>query len=346
MAMKQDFQALYFRAAFCLTSENISDFTPVSRRLGVDVSAGMGTVFTALGARYDMRYVAQEGFLTTDSYEVDTRSVDNVPVSEVMRYTRGQTIREDAVPDKYKKFVDTVKEGKSVFTDYNEYKAGDEEGSVLFLISPAAKDPKKSAEDFLKVAEKIGKNAYATNAYNDCGYLMIQLEMFDELEKVTDKLNDAIEKYSKIVTDDQFVLDALLVQFADKADKIMFIDEFIYENKDKLEIAETGKKITIHESGIVNRLYPGRKLDYAEILNAAGIVYAKRSGYDVSDSGIAGGLGFADTEVMKAVAERRVKDLKALKADVIISVCAAEKVGLEIGGAENVESLLSYVAAL
>lgn len=93
MAVKQDFEALYFKAAFCLTSDIISDFNPVSRTLGVDVTDGMGTVFTALGARYDMRYVAEEGFLTTDSYETDTRSIDKVPVAEVMRYTRGQTIR-------------------------------------------------------------------------------------------------------------------------------------------------------------------------------------------------------------------------------------------------------------
>ena len=105
MAVKQDFEALYFKAAFCLTSDIISDFNPVSRTLGVDVTDGMGTVFTALGARYDMRYVAEEGFLTTDSYETDTRSIDKVPVAEVMRYTRGQTIREDAVPEKYSEFV-------------------------------------------------------------------------------------------------------------------------------------------------------------------------------------------------------------------------------------------------
>ena len=93
MAMKHDFETLYFKAAFCLTSDVISDFNPVSRRLGVDVTDGMGTVFTALGARYEMRYVADEAFLTTDSYETDTRSIDNVPVAEVMRYTRGQILR-------------------------------------------------------------------------------------------------------------------------------------------------------------------------------------------------------------------------------------------------------------
>ena len=67
--------------------------------------------------------------------------------------------------------------------------------------------------------------------------------------------------------------------------------------------------------------------------------------YDVSDSGIAGGLGLADEEVMKAVAGRREKDLEALGADVIVSACAAEKAGLEAGGGK-VESLLCYAAAL
>lgn len=346
MAVKQDFEALYFKAAFCLTSDIISDFNPVSRTLGVDVTDGMGTVFTALGARYDMRYVAEEGFLTTDSYETDTRSIDKVPVAEVMRYTRGQTIREDAVPEKYAEFVKNVREGRSVFQDYKAYKSGKEDASVLYLISPADKTPEQSAAAFAKLAEKAGKSAVATNEYGDCGYLKLQLELFEELEGISTALGAVLDRYEEIVTDDQFVLDALLVQFEERADKIRFIDEFLAENKEKLGLSAAGKTIAVHESGIINRLYPARKVNYAELLEGAALVYPARSGYDVSDSGIAGGLGLADAEVMKAVAGRRAKDLCALKADVVLSACAAEKTGLEAGGAEGVHSLLCYLAEL
>lgn len=48
---------------------------------------------------------------------------------------------------------------------------------------------------------------------------------------------------------------------------------------------------------------------------------------------------------MKAVAGRRAKDLRSLGADVILSVCAAEKAGLEAGGAMEVDSLLCYLAS-
>lgn len=346
MAVKQDFEALYFKAAFCLTSDIISDFNPVSRTLGVDVTDGMGTVFTALGARYDMRYVAEEGFLTTDSYETDTRSIDKVPVAEVMRYTRGQTIREDAVPEKYSEFVKKVREGRSVFRDYREYKSGEEDAAMLFLISPADKTPDCSAAAFARLAEKAGKKVFATNAYGDCGYLKLQLELFEELEENSASLKAVLDRYEEIVTDDQFVLDALLVQFGELAYKIRFVDEFLYENREKLKAAVFGKTIAVHESGIINRLYPARKVDYSELLEGANFVYPARSGYDVSDSGISGGLGLADEEVMKTVAGRRAKDLRSLKADIILSSCAAEKAGLAEGGAEEVESLLCYLAAL
>lgn len=346
MAVKQDFEALYFKAAFCLTSENVSDFTPVSRTLGVEVTNGMGTVFTALGARYEMPYVAKEGFLSTDSYEADTRSIDKVPVTEVMRYVRGQVIREDAVPEEYKKFVGDVKEGKAVYKDYEVCRSGEEKADVLYLISPADKTPTQSAQDFAKVAGKAGKTAYATNEYGDCGYLMLQLELFKELEAKTEALKAVLDAYDEIVTDDQFVLDALLVQFEDKADKIRFVDEFLFENKEALAVSAEGRKLAVHESGIINRLYPLRKVDYAQILTGAELVYPARSGYDVSDSGIAGGLGFADEVALKTVAKRRVRDLEALEADEVITPCAAEKAGLENGGAAKAHSLLSYIAAL
>lgn len=346
MAVKQNFEALYFKAAFCLTSENMSDFTPVSRTLGVEVNNGMGTVFTALGARYEMPYVAREGFLATDSCEADTRSVDKVPVGEIMRYVRGQVIRENAVPEEYKEFVETVKAGKEVYKDYQVCSLGEKKADVLFLISPADKTPLETAQNFAKLAGKAGKSVYATNEYGDCGYLMIQLELVKELEARTEALKAALDAYDEIVTDDQFILDALLMQFEDKADKICFVDEFIFEHKDALAVSAEGRKIAVHESGIINRLYPLRKVDYAQILTGAELVYPARNGYDVSDTGIAGGLGFAEEEALKTVAKRRVRDLEALEADEVITPCGAEKAGLEIGGAKKADSLLSYMAAL
>lgn len=184
-----------------------------------------------------------------------------------------------------------VREGRSVYKDYEVYKSGEENASVLYLISPADKMPDRNAAAFVKMAEKAGKSAAATNEYGDCGYLMLQLELFEELEKTSAALEAVLDRYEEIVTDDQFVLDALLVRFGDKADKIRFVDEFLYENREKLDISVSGKTIAIHESGIINRLYPARKVDYQKLLEGANLVYPTRHGYDVSDSGIARVLG-------------------------------------------------------
>lgn len=91
----QEFSKLYYRTSNCLTSDIIADFAPVSRILGVDTSTGVGAVFTAMGTRFDMQYVAKEAFMATDGYESDTRSIDDTPVAEVMRYvTRGDLLQE------------------------------------------------------------------------------------------------------------------------------------------------------------------------------------------------------------------------------------------------------------
>ena len=81
----QDFSKIYYRTTNCLTSDIIADVAPVSRVLGVDTSSGMGVVFTAMGTRFDMQYVAKEAFMATENYEADTRSIDDTPVAEVMR---------------------------------------------------------------------------------------------------------------------------------------------------------------------------------------------------------------------------------------------------------------------
>ena len=137
MAVKNDFKTLYYRTANCLTSDIIADMNPASRVLGVDTTAGFGTVFTAMGSRFDIRFVAKEAFLATENYECDTRSVDHVSVDEVMRYVRAQTIAEDTLPEAYRPFVETVKKGESVYRQYHPVEIGSDGADVLFLMSPA-----------------------------------------------------------------------------------------------------------------------------------------------------------------------------------------------------------------
>jgi len=331
VAIKQDFATLYYKTAFCLTSNIIADFNPVSRIAGVDVSHGMGTVFTAMGTRYDINLVADEAFLATDSHESDTRSVDGVPVAETMKWVRGEMIREGSLPEKYKGFVENVRDGKILYEDYEMFEAGDVSSQTLFLISPAEKSPAVAATAF----RKFVSDAFCTNKYGDLGYLKIQLEMADLLDESEE---EALAAYSTIVTDDQFVLDALLIRFVGLKDKIVFIDEFL---AGKLGINET--RVAIHESGIINRLYPLRNICYKSIFVNA--LYPHRCGYDTTDSGIAGGLGLTNQNIQKKIAARRVKDLQALEAEVILTPCAAEAYGLELGGGE-VCTLLEYAASL
>ena len=105
----QDFSKLYYRTANCLTSDIIADFSPVSRVLGADTSTGMGVVFTAMGTRFDMQYVAKEAFMATDSYESDTRSIDDTPVAEVMRYVRSEIIAGGHVPEAYQELTEKIR---------------------------------------------------------------------------------------------------------------------------------------------------------------------------------------------------------------------------------------------
>ena len=111
----QDFSKLYYRTANCLTSDIIADFSPVSRVLGTDTSAGMGVVFTAMGTRFDMQYVAKEAFMAADSYEADTRSIDDTPVAEVMRYVRSEIIAGGNVPEAYQALTEKIRKGECVY---------------------------------------------------------------------------------------------------------------------------------------------------------------------------------------------------------------------------------------
>ena len=331
MAIKQDFTTLYYNTTFCLTSDIIADFNPASRVLGVDVTDGMGTVFTAMGTRYDINLCADEAFLTTDSHETDTRSVDRVPVNEVMKWARGEMIREGSLPEKYRVFADDVKAGAPMYEGYQAYEAGDPEAPTLFLMSPFEESP----EETVKAFSKFTSGAYCTNKYGDCGYLKLQLEMIDELD---DGLADVLDAYETVVTDDQFVLDALLVRFFEQREKIVFIDEFLAGR-----VPDAEGRIAIHESGVINRLYPLRKVDYTLLVGEP--VFPARCGFDTTDSGIAGGLGLANPEALKAIAARRVKDLESLGADVIVTPCAAEAYGLKCGGGK-VKTLLEFVSEL
>lgn len=343
MAVKNDFKTLYYRTANCLTSDIIADMNPASRILGVDTTAGFGTVFTAIGSRFDIRFVAKEGFMATENYESDTRSVDGVSVSEVMRYVRAETIAEDALPEAYKPFVDTVKKGESVYRQYHLAQTGADNAEILFLMSPAHVAPEKAAVQFVSIARKVEKSAFCTNAFGDCGYLKLQLGLINELD--TGKLKETIETHMLTVTDDQFVLDAVLIQLPELAEKVLFIDEFLAKNAEKLSFKASGK-VMLHESGTVQRLYPTRKVCYRQFLSGADIVTSERSGYDTTDSGLAGGLGFVEPQTMLAIARRRMGDLSAAGADAIVTPCACEAVGLNCAEKAHVSTLLEYVASL
>lgn len=335
----QDFSKLYYRTSNCLTSDIIADFAPVSRVTGVDTSSGMGVVFTAMGTRFDMQYVAKEAFTATDSYEADTRSIDDTPVAEVMRYVRSEIIGGGHVPEEYRALTQKVLDGDTVYAGYQECKKG-EEGDVLFLISPAAADAQKSADNFLAVAGKAGRKAYGTNEYKDAGYLLLALGQTEKANKIADAMRDALGKYQEVVTDDGYVLDALLIQFPEMVDKIRFIDEFLAECG---ACSEKSGKVVVHESGIVQRLYPGRRVDYQKIFKDAEVVLPARSGYDVSDSGMAGGLGLMEPGILAAVSGRRMMDLAAPAHDVIVTPCACEAAGLNCAEKEKVVTLLDYV---
>lgn len=342
MAVKNDFKTLYYRTANCLTSDIIADCNPVSRALGVDLTAGFGTVFTAMGSRFDIRFVAKEGFLATENYESDTRSVDGVSVAEAMRYVRSQTIAEDALPGEYKPFVEAVKKGESVYRQYRPVQTGAEDAPLLFLMSPAAADPEAAAGQFSGLAERLGKAALCTNRFGDCGYLRLQLGLTEGLD--AGALAEEIARRELTVTDDQFVLDAVLIQLPQLAEKVLFIDEFLAKFGPELGI-RAGGSVLLHESGTIQRLYPTRRVDYAALLKGAEVLLPARSGFDVTDSGLAGGLGLAEPQAMLAVAARRMEELCRPAADAIVTPCACEATGLNCAEKGRVQTLLEFVAA-
>ena len=337
----QDFSKLFYRTSNCMTSDIISDFVPVNRVLGSDVSTGMGVVFTAMGSRFDLEYVAKEAFMATDSYESDTRSIDDTPVTEVMRYVRSEIIAADQVPVQYKNLVQKIMKKESVFAS-SSYANGAEDADILFLISPSDKNAESTANKFTQFAKKVDKTVYCSNEHGDLGYLLLQLGQIKLANEVKDAISESIVKYNEIITDDAYVLDALLIQFPEFANKIKMIDQFILEHKNVL--GSIGEKIVVHESGIIQRLYPLRVVDYNELFKNSEVILPARSGFDVSDSGLAGGFGLFEPENFVRLASRRMKDLTEPKHDVIVASCSSETTGLNCAELENVVTLLDYIS--
>lgn len=337
--MKQNFTKTYYRTANCLTSDIMADFAPVSRVLGVDTSSGMGVLFTAMGTRFDLEYVGKEVFMATENYEADTRSIDDAPVAEVMRYVRGELVKTDKVPENLKPFVETILKGESVYKTYKEYTEGAADADILYLISPAA-DAAKNAGLMARAAEKLGKSVLSTNKFGDCGYLKLQIAAFDKEFEPCCCIKEEMSKHALVVTDDSYVLDALLIQYPECADKIQFVDAFIADNREAFGVKAA--KAAVHESGVINRLYPERQVCYGSLLGED-VRYPERSGYDVTDSGLCGGLGLAYPENLTAIAARRMMDLNSLGADVIITPCACEAAGLNCAEKGTVKTLLEYV---
>ncbi len=87
-----------------------------------------------------------------------------------------------------------------------------------------------------------------------------------------------------------------------------------------------------------------RKVDYKELLKSAELLLPKRSGYDVTDSGMAGGLGLYEPENLMAIAGRRMTDLMEESHDVIVTPCACEAAGLNCAERETVLTLLDYIS--
>lgn len=76
------------------------------------------------------------------------------------------------------------------------------------------------------------------------------------------------------VTDDQFVLDAILIQLPELSEKVLFIDEFLAQNANMLDL-KSSAKIVLHESGTVQRLYPERKVCYWQAPSGRGACPAR-----------------------------------------------------------------------
>lgn len=343
---KRDFASLYYQVANTLTSDTVFDGAPATRILGADSAPGFSTVFTALGSRFDVAYVAEEAFSGADDYESDVRAVDGVPVADALRYVRGQAVVQGALTPAQGSLAERARRGLPAYSGFHEAHAGDEAADLVFLASPAHADAEGACARFIELARRAGVPAFATNSFGDVGALALALDLEDAADDAADGLRRGLETYGTVVTDDAHVLDALLVLVPEYADRVRFIDAFAAEHAVALGAAGASGRIAVHESGLLARLYPLDAVDYADLFPAAQVLLPARRGADATGSGLAGGLGLANGDSWRALAKRRLLDLEALGADVIVAPDAAEARALEEAGGARVLSLADYLAGL
>lgn len=322
---KLDFISLYYNIDSTFISNIIPDINPVVRVCGIDETSGYGTVFTAIGSRFDADYAQKEAFKWTESYESDAKAVDRVNISEAMRYVRTVAVAENKLLPKYEFLVDQVKADKNLYGNVRMKTFGDDNAEIVFLPGPASQIKTENAEKFEKLAKLTNKSFKVVCDYNDCGYMKMELGL--DLDELQVKLEEDLKDANYIVTDDAYVLDALLVLLPNRAKKIYFLDQFVADHLPEL-FANLKGEYVLHESGMVNRVYPTRMVDYETLANKAKFNKPQRSGYDVTDSGIAGGLGVFEEDVQNAVGQKRYDELANVSGGQIITPCSAEAYGL------------------
>lgn len=323
-----DFSKLYYRSVDCLTTNHLPDQNPVVRTCGIDTNAGYSVVFTAMGSRFDLDKVAQEAFGWTESYESDAASLECIPIAETMRYIRAVAIQNSQVPAAYAEIVEKIKNGCNLYGQPGFTSAGDPQAPLLFLPGPASQLDPSAARQFGSICEALGLSFHATSEYGDCGYLLMECGLFEAFHAVEAKCRAGLAAYRRIVTDDAYVYDALQVILGGQADRVAWIDRFLFDEHIRVRSPQC---VAVHESGLMQRLYPARVIEADRIFSAP--LFPNRSGYRTTDTGIAGGLGFFEPEIQKRLAARRAEDLLALKADCVVTPCSAEAYGLRAAGA-------------
>ena len=330
-----DFGELYYRQVNCFVSNIIADRSPVVRINGIDKNAGFSVVYTALGSRFDIAQVAHEAFGFNEYYASDADSIESLPIAEAMRYVRGQAIKEGKVPSEYQSLVEKVRENKNLYGAVVWQEKGDKNAKTLYLPGPASQLDETQVAAFNKVS---GGDFYATTEFNDCGFMQIQLALEEELEQTRGKLAGLIDRYETVVTDDQYVYDALKCLFP-QADKIIFIDQYLISQGRKIK----AKSVALQESSVLNRLYPLNKTNLEDLFENTDIRLPRRSSWDVTDSGIAGGLGFFAETSWRNMAAGRLEMLEELATEETVSLCSAEAFGLN-RGKEKVKTVLESAA--
>lgn len=335
-----DFSKFYYGSADCFISNINFDVAPSVRVAGADVTTGYGVVYTAIGTRFDLDHVANEAFRWSDNYESDFRAIDGMPIAETMRYIRMEAVDRNFVPKRYQDLVFKVKDKVNLYGEAKVLELGEKEAGILFLPGPASSLDDKNAKKFLELCEKNRKTAYVTSKFNDCGYMLLELGQYDDADKLRSQMKAVLEEYDQIVTDDGYVFDALNILFSEFREKLMFIDEFL-AGLEHLNISQD-QSYVLHESGVINRIYPNKWVDYGEFLEGLNLRLPIRSGFDVTDAGISGGLGFFDSDLMDKITRRRILDFELQENEVVLTPCTAEAFALR-RHCEKVVTLLDIV---